>query len=240
MPWWFDAEVAELERRTRPLRGCRNAILFYGSSSFTLWHDIADHFPEHNVVNHGFGGSTLGDCVEYFDRLVLAYVPSVIIVYAGDNDLGDGGTPEQVLERLRAIIQRKRETLGAVPMAYVSIKISPARFALMHGIAYANRIIERELSNAADVRFVDITRRMVGRGLGPLLAYYSEDPLHMNREGYRLFGRSLAEYLSTVERESVDLRVRRSTVKPAWWRKDDDANEAGPDASPLSGSCGES
>ena len=122
MPPWFDGEVADLERRTGPLRGGRNLILFYGSSSFTLWHDIADHFPEHNVVNHGFGGSTLADCVEYFDRLVVAYAPSVIIVYAGDNDLGDGAAPEQVLERLRAIVHRKRETLGPVPMAYVRSK----------------------------------------------------------------------------------------------------------------------
>ena len=235
MPPWFDGEVADLERRTGPLRGGRNLILFYGSSSFTLWHDIADHFPEHNVVNHGFGGSTLADCVEYFDRLVVAYAPSVIIVYAGDNDLGDGAAPEQVLERLRAIVHRKRETLGPVPMAYVSIKISPARFALMHCIAYTNRIIERELRSTGEV---DITRRMVGRGLGPLLAYYSEDPLHMNRDGYRVLGRSLAEYIDAVERDAGDLRVRRATAKPAWLRGQTHEDEAGIDAAPPSGACG--
>ena len=238
MPPWFDGEVADLERRTGPLRGGRNLILFYGSSSFTLWHDIADHFPEHNVVNHGFGGSTLADCVEYFDRLVVAYAPSVIIVYAGDNDLGDGAAPEQVLERLRAIVHRKRETLGPVPMAYVSIKISPARFALMHCIAYTNRIIERELRSTGEVCFVDITRRMVGRGLGPLLAYYSEDPLHMNRDGYRVLGRSLAEYIDAVERDAGDLRVRRATAKPAWLQGQTHEDEAGIDAAPPSGACG--
>lgn len=216
MPSWFDVEVAELERRTRRLRGESNVVLFYGSSSFTLWHDLADYFPEHNVVNHGFGGSTLADCIEYFDRLVAAYAPRVFILYAGDNDLGDGASPEQVLQRLRTIIDRKREILGSVPMAYVSIKVSPARFMLMHGIAYTNRIIERELGHAADVHFVDITRRMVGRGLEPLLGYYSEDPLHMNRAGYRILGRSLFEYLSAVEQRIGDLRVRRSGLPPAW------------------------
>ena len=60
---------------------------------------------------------------------------------------------------------------------------------------------------------------MIGRGLGPLLAYYSDDPLHMNRDGYRVLGRSLAEYLSTVERDTGDLRVRRSTVEPAWLQR---------------------
>ncbi len=216
MPSWFDAEVADLERRTRRLRGGSNVVLFYGSSSFTLWHDLADHFPEHTVVNHGFGGSTLADCIEYFDRLVAAYAPRVVILYAGDNDLGDGASPEQVLQRLRTIIGRKRETLGSVPMAYVSIKVSPARFGLMHGIAYTNRIIERALEPAADVHFVDITRRMVGRGLEPLLGCYGEDPLHMNRAGYRILGRSLFEYLSAIEQKIGDLRVRRSKLTPAW------------------------
>ncbi|MBL8667997.1 MAG: hypothetical protein JNM48_11105 [Rhodospirillales bacterium] len=213
MPGWFDGEVADLERRTRSLQGGRNLILFYGSSSFTLWHGLAGHFPEHNVVNHGFGGSTLADCIDYFDRLVVAYSPSVLIVYAGDNDLGDGATPEQVVERLRIIIQRKREALGAAPMAFVSIKVSPARFALMHGIAYTNRLIERELAEGNDVRFVDITRRMVGRGLGPLLNYYTEDPLHMNEDGYRVLGGSLAEYIGTVERDAGDLRIRRAQAR---------------------------
>lgn len=228
MPSWFDSEVADLERRTRGQRESANGILFYGSSSFTLWDDLDHYFPEHNVINHGFGGSTLADCAEYFDRLVAAYAPSVLVVYAGDNDLADGSTPEQVLDRLRAMIQRKRETLGSVPMAYVSIKVSPARFALMHRIAYTNRIIERELRGAADVAFVDITRRMVGRGLGPLLAYYSEDPLHMNRDGYRLLGRSLFEYLGALERHVGDLRVRKSAARPLWMVSPDDGEERRP------------
>ena len=39
---------------------------------------------------------------------------------------------------------------------------------------------------------------------------------------------------------SGDLRVRRSTAKPAWLRDEGNANEAEPDAPPLPGSCGES
>jgi lysophospholipase L1-like esterase len=216
MPSWFDGDVAALEQRTKARRGERNLIVFYGSSSFTLWHDLEAHFPGYNVVNHGFGGSTLADCVEYFDRLVRAMSPRVIVLYAGDNDLGDGGTPEAVLGRLRAFIRCKRGTLGAVPLAYVSIKISPARFWLMHRIAYTNRMIEREVGRNSDVCYVDITRRMVGRGMEPLLDCYTDDPLHMNAQGYRILAKSLTEYLVQIECVTGVLRVREPANPPAW------------------------
>lgn len=229
MPSWFDQEVDALEQRTRSRRGEPNVVLFYGSSSFTLWHDMEAYFPAHNVVNHGFGGSTLRDCVEYFDRLVVALRPRVVVLYAGDNDLGDGGRPEGVLDCLRKIVARKRETLGGVPMAYVSIKVSPARFSIMHAIAYTNAIIERELADEGDdVRFVNVTRRMVGRGMEPLLSYYTEDPLHMNQEGYRLFGKAISSYLDDVEQQTGVLKVRSGHPPPAWVLSDENPGDDEP------------
>jgi lysophospholipase L1-like esterase len=215
MPWWFDDEVRGLEARTGARRGESDLVLFYGSSSFTLWPDFEDYFPGYRVLNHGFGGSTLADCVEYFDRLVAAYRPRVIVLYAGDNDLGNGGTPEQVLATLEAFVARKRAALDGVPMAYVSIKVSPARFGIMHRIGYTNRILERWLARQPDVRFVDITRRMTGRGLVAFMDYYSEDDLHMNRAGYRVLGKSITEYLQAIAAAAA-LRRTVTAVRPAW------------------------
>ncbi|MBK8174690.1 MAG: GDSL family lipase [Rhodospirillales bacterium] len=228
MTSWFDDEVSALERRTLSAQGSVNPILFYGSSSFTLWHDIEQHFPGYNVVNHGFGGSTLADCIQYFDRLVVPIAPRMVVVYAGDNDLADGASPEAVLSRVATLVRRKRDALGAVPMAFVSIKVSPARFAIMHRIAYTNLIVERALFEQQDVRFVDITRRMVGRGMGSLLELYSEDPLHMNRDGYRVLARSLFEYITGIERHAGDLRVGTALAHPAW--RDPPERDAMPDA----------
>jgi lysophospholipase L1-like esterase len=196
MPSWFDDEVTALERRTRDRRGRDDVVLFYGSSSFTLWADMAAHFPDAAVVNHGFGGSTLGDCLEYFDRLVVPMTPRAVVLYAGDNDLDQGASPEAVRDGVDYFIRRKRQAIGAVPMAYVSIKISPARFPIMHKIAYTNRIIERTLLPKGDVRFVDTTRRMIGRGIGPLLACFGDDPLHMNAKGYGIWAQTLRDFLA--------------------------------------------
>jgi lysophospholipase L1-like esterase len=196
MPDWFDAEVDSLERRTRHRRGSDDLVLFYGSSTFTLWDDLETRFPGVCAVNHGFGGATLADCLEYFDRLVTPMAPSAVVLYAGDNDLDNGASPELVRERVEHFLLRKRAALGPIPMAYVSIKISPARFHIMHKIAYANRIIERSLFSRADVHYLDITRRMIGRGIADLFACYDHDPLHMSRRGYAIWEASLAEWLA--------------------------------------------
>lgn len=224
MPEWFDDEVRSLERRSRDRELASNGdkmVLFYGSSSFTLWPEIETYFPRHRVMNHGFGGSTLVDCNEYFDRLVAGFRPAVIILYAGDNDLANGASPEDVLKALNAFITRKRQTLGAVPTAYVSIKVSPARFGIMHRIAYTNLIIQRRLAEETDVRFVDICRRMTGRGLLDFLDYYSLDSLHMNREGYRVMGKSVDEYLQGLNADGHNLDANATTVAPAWLQAGD-------------------
>jgi lysophospholipase L1-like esterase len=198
MPEWFDDEVAALEKRTRARRKHRDVVLFYGSSTFTLWEELETRFDGLNVVNHGFGGATLADCLEYFDRLVTPMAPRALVLYAGDNDLDNGASPELVRERVEHFLLRKRAALGPIPMIYVSIKISPARFHIMHKIAYTNRIIERSLFSRGDVAYLDITRRMIGRGIDGLRACYSEDPLHMNARGYRIWQASLAEGLSRL------------------------------------------
>ncbi|MCU0838874.1 MAG: GDSL-type esterase/lipase family protein [Rhodospirillales bacterium] len=192
----FAAEVAALLARPAPLAHRRARVLFYGSSTFTLWHDMASHFPDFAVINHGFGGSTLADCLAHFDQLVAPVRPCALVVYAGDNDLEQGVSPEQVLALVRTMVGRKRDALGDTPMAYVSIKVSPARLHFMHRIGYTNRIIEGALAGEADVRFVDTTRRMVGRGMAAWQRCYGDDPLHMNETGYRIWGRTLSEYLA--------------------------------------------
>ena len=49
--------------------------------------------------------------------------------------------------------------------------------------------------------------------------YYSDDDLHMNRAGYRVLGRSIAEYLACLEEQAGDLRIAAATAPPAWMER---------------------
>src|SRR5262245_35348319 len=71
-----------------------NAIVFIGSSSILLWKTLEKDFPDHQVINRGFGGSQISDSVRYADRIVIPYLPKQIVLYAGGNDINAGKSAE--------------------------------------------------------------------------------------------------------------------------------------------------
>jgi hypothetical protein len=97
---WYEEEVRTLEgmQATRPLMAA--PAVFYGSSTSRLWTTLAQDLGDPGIVNLGFGGSTLAACVHFFERLVQPVNPGSLPIYAGDNDPGDGRSPEGVLSSL--------------------------------------------------------------------------------------------------------------------------------------------
>jgi hypothetical protein len=88
---WYEEEVHQLEKRVRSSVEIANRTVFYGSSSIRMWKTLDHDFPEKQVLNIGFGGSTLAACGWFFERLVVPTQPRSIVFYAGDNDLATGG-----------------------------------------------------------------------------------------------------------------------------------------------------
>ena len=93
-----------------------DANVFYGSSSIRLWDNIAQCFPGIPVVNRGFGGSTLAECIEFLPRVILPLRPATLILYAGDNDLDQGASPGACAQSLPPIhMGRIREHFPIAP-----------------------------------------------------------------------------------------------------------------------------
>ena len=65
-------------------------IVFVGSSSIRFW-NTAERFPLLPIVNRGFGGAHISDVNHFLEQTVLRYAPSIIVFYAGDNDIGENG-----------------------------------------------------------------------------------------------------------------------------------------------------
>jgi lysophospholipase L1-like esterase len=176
----------------------RYPAAFYGSSSIRQWSTLAQDLGSPRVVNLGFGGSTLEACVCFFERLVPPVHPSSLIVYAGDNDLGDGRSPRQVASWFEQLIAKVDRDLKDVPFGFISIKPSPARVALLHQISEANDTIRLQIHRHPSAFYVDVFAPMLGTDGRPRPELFLEDGLHLSRAGYQLWTRILRQYRNRI------------------------------------------
>lgn len=191
---WYEDEVRCLERAHAADPPPPHPVLFYGSSSFRLWDSLAQDMAPWEVVNHAFGGSTLAACVHFFPRLVPPVGPRSLILYAGDNDLGDGRTPAAVVASLQALIGLVDAQLGPLPLAFVSIKPSPARLHLREAIRAVNAAAWGLMAARPRSYLIDIHGPMLGRDAQPRRELFADDGLHLSPAGYALWAELIRAY----------------------------------------------
>ena len=185
--YWYEDEVKRLER-DREKEEQEPTLLFYGSSSIRQWEDLFQDFPEHDVANLGFGGSTLAACVWFFDRIMSHYQPKVLFVYAGDNDLGDGRNPEEIFLFFQHLMVKVALRFGDIPCYFISLKPSITRWHLADQFSYTNNLIESEIIKVqANWKFINVYKAMLDKSGKPNPSYYEPDGLHLNKTGYNLW-----------------------------------------------------
>ncbi|MBV8231404.1 MAG: hypothetical protein JO329_15595 [Planctomycetaceae bacterium] len=195
---WYEDEVRSMERTRDAAPPPPGSVAFYGGSSIRLWSTLAADFLGVGVMNIGFGGATLESCVYFFDRLVAPTRPRSLVVYAGDNDLGDGRSPEDVLASLRALLRKVPERVGPIPFTFLSIKPSPARWYLDERIRRANAMVRAELDGRSWCHYLDLYPKMIDGDGRPRPELYVEDGLHLSPAGYRLWTEILSSHLDTI------------------------------------------
>ncbi len=173
-------------------------VVFYGSSSIRLWETLPHDFPQIQAVNLGFGGSTLAACSWFFERVVLPQQPEALILYAGDNDLGDGRHPEEVLLFFQTIHSKLRRNCGSIPFSFISIKPSPARWNIVEQIRYTNQLIRQELAQGENNHYIDIFHPMLSGSNSPRRELYTEDGLHLSLAGYQVWREELVIRQGTI------------------------------------------
>ncbi len=195
---WYEDEVRALERSVHDRAPRPRPVVFYGGSSIRLWETLDSDFPGVGTVNLGFGGATLAACVFFFGRLVRPCGPRSLVVYAGDNDLGDGRSPSDVLVSFRELADLVSSLPGGPRLSVLSIKPSPARWYLIDAIREANRMIKGEVDSRPATFYVDVHGPMLEADGRPRAVLYADDGLHLSVEGYRLWKDLLSAHADTV------------------------------------------
>jgi lysophospholipase L1-like esterase len=203
----FESEVNALEAKLSQSPISSSPIVFYGSSSIRLWKSLQQDFSGYAVLNCGFGGSRLTDCVRYANRLVLPRKPSAIVIYAGDNDLAGGAPPDRVFQSFKQLFVIFRTYSPSIPIAFVSVKPSPARMVFLENILRFNQLVEDFLKTQADTEYIDVCSDMLGQDRKPIQALFVSDQIHLSPAGYQILRKEIGGFLS---QDCPKLRAIRS------------------------------
>jgi lysophospholipase L1-like esterase len=190
---WYENDVKEAVSKRQHCKYKPKSI-FYGSSTITQWDTLYVDFEEFAPVNLGFGGSTLAACVWFFDEIVAPLEqPEKFILYAGDNDLGDGRHPEEVCIFYREFVIKLRQSYQEVPLYFVSIKPSISRVNLTEEIIRTNNLIKAEIDKGDNQHYVNIFEKMIDSKGHPIKKYFKHDGLHLNEKGYEVWKDAILE-----------------------------------------------
>jgi lysophospholipase L1-like esterase len=193
----FINEIKAFRRADSTSMPPQNAILLIGSSSFTNWKDVAKYFPEHTIINRGFGGSSLPHMTMYAEDIIFKYNPKKIIIYCGENDLTGGPsiTADTIFNRVKKLHQLIRSRYKKVPIAYISMKPSPSREKYLETMRKGNAMIKSFMEHEKKSSYIDVYSSMLDANGKILTHIFLSDKLHMNAEGYKIWQGVIAPYL---------------------------------------------
>lgn len=187
----IDAWVAQDAAAPPP----RDAVVFIGSSSIRMWKSIHEDFPQYNVIQRGFGGSTFTDANLFVDQIVLPYDPAAVVVFEGSNDIASGKTGKQVFEDYTRFVGLIRDgqkpCRNPIPILLIGITPAESRWQHWPEMEIANDLIRKYTEQQDGLFYIDTPTPILATaaepGGPPSPELFCKDLLHLSPRGYALW-----------------------------------------------------
>ncbi|MGJ8714460.1 MAG: GDSL-type esterase/lipase family protein [Maribacter stanieri] len=192
----FTNEVKDITKKYDSIwDSSKETIVFTGSSSVRLWKKLEEEFPDHQIVNSGFGGSQASDLLLFIDELILSYNPKKVFIYEGDNDLWSKKRPANVLDTTAEIIRRIKANNPSTQIILIAAKPSISRWKIRGKYKRLNRKMERFTKKDAQLNYVDVWNPMLNKRK-LITDIFIEDGLHMNQKGYDIWYEAMKDLVN--------------------------------------------
>ncbi|MFL2601508.1 MAG: GDSL-type esterase/lipase family protein [Flavobacteriaceae bacterium] len=191
----FDQEIKKLILKKEKLLLKKNLIVFYGSSSFRLWKNLDQDFKTYNVLNFGFGGAFIEDCIRYFDQLFSNINPTVFVLYVGGNDLSLEYSNRKINSLFKNLLTKIKSQFPNSKIICVSIKPSYHRINKFDKIKQLNTLMKEELMKSDKNSYVDIFKLFLNENEKIITSYFVKDNLHLSKKGYEVWKKEILKVL---------------------------------------------
>lgn len=170
-------------------------IVFTGSSSIRMWVDLQSYYPNHQIINTGFGGSQMSDLHFYLEETVIKFKPSKVFIYEGDNDISNGVSIKKIISQTKKVINHIQKSLPGCEIILISPKPSIARWNLNSKYISLNKRLSKITRKYNNTFFINVWSVMLNSNGELKDNLFIEDGLHMNAKGYGLWNILIKPYL---------------------------------------------
>ena len=185
-PARWETEIAAFEATDKKQSTPKGGILFIGSSTIRLWKTLAADFPEHKVINRGFGGSQITDATHFVPRIVFPYAPQLIVLRSGVNDINVGKPPEQVFKDYLEFVETVHAGLPSTRIVYLGLCPTVAHIDRFPQCDRLNQLIREHAADNSLLGYVDCSDMTLGGDGKPRPGLFAADGFHFNADGYQL------------------------------------------------------
>ncbi|HCP40911.1 MAG TPA: hypothetical protein DIT65_03885 [Cryomorphaceae bacterium] len=215
----YDHYVGRIVKKAEKLPHDKTRIVFVGSSTFRLWDNVDESFPEYEVVNAGIGGSCFDDIFHYKEELISTTNPDILVIYEGDNDIvheeEDGGQRKvfDIYSDAWQLLNWIQKTHPELPVFLLSPKPSPSRWQHVAKYKALNSRLEK-LTGAYNYQFLDCWPWLTDNDGNVDATLFNFDKLHLNDKGNNRLGYFIAEEI----RDALEDEQRLNKFIDNWHR----------------------
>lgn len=191
----WEKEISAYEKADTTNPPPQGALLFIGSSTIRLWKTLAQDFPDHRVINRGFGGSQIVDSTHFAGRVIFPYAPKAIFLRAGGNDLWAGKSPEEVFDDFTNFVAAIQAKLPEADIHFVSLSPSVARWSQHEKEKSLNALVKEFIGQRPHLKYIETYSIVLGADGQPRPELFVGDKLHFNAEGYKLLAEAVRPHL---------------------------------------------
>jgi len=182
----WEPEITTFEQTDRTNPPAKGGVLFIGSSTIRMWDTLEKDFPNHHVINRGFGGSEIMDSTFFAERIIFPYEPKMIFLRAGGNDIHAGKSPEEVFANFKAFADKIHAKLPKTQIVYISQCPTPARWPERDAYKTLNTLVQQYLSKKPYLKYLELYEMTITTDGQPRTEIFIADKQHFNAEGYKL------------------------------------------------------
>lgn len=192
----WEKEVAAYEASDRQTPPPKGGILFIGSSTIRLWKTLAEDYPDHKVINRGFGGTEIVDSTHFADRLIFPHEPKQIFLRAGGNDIHAGRTPSEVAFDFSEFVRVIHARLPRTEIIYIGVSPAASRWGESDKYRELNRMIRTMALEMPRVGFVETFDMVLSPEGQAVPELFVKDRLHFSPKGYKLLAERVRPFLA--------------------------------------------